>query len=308
MNKNTAIYIKNALAILFFAAVAYFLYRYIQNLRFDRLAEAELHWGYLALGLALGVGHKFLFPQVWKAILTGSMNARLTGWRPLYFVYAASWIGRYVPGKVAMVGARVLYAERVGVSRSQAAVSFLVEMGVQMLVWGTGALIFFALTGGGEILERELGIFAWAPLLFLVALYPPLLNFGLRLLFQLMRKEAVDVFIDFPTILSAASVHLTIFLLYGLYNYSLALAILPADVNISLLYVTAVFGGSLLVGMLVIFMPAGLGARESVQLALLGAIIDPAFALVIVVLHRVMDVGSDLIYFAVCFTAGRKSG
>lgn len=288
-----------------FAAVAYYLYRYIEKLRFDRLAEAEFHIGYLALGFALGVGHKFLFPQVWKAILTGSMNAKLTGWRPLYFVYAASWIGRYVPGKVAMVGARVLYAERVGVSRSQAAVSFLVEMGVQMLVWGTGALIFFGLTGGGELLERELGLFAWAPLLFLAALYPPLLNFGLRLLFKLMRKEAVDVFIDYRTILSAASVHLTIFLLYGLYNYSLARAILPVEVDVSLLYITAVFGGSLLVGMLMIFMPAGLGARESVQLVLLGAVIDPAFALVIVVLHRVVDVVSDLVYFAVCFVMGR---
>ena len=62
---------------------------------------------------------------------------------------------------------------------------------------------------------------------------------------------------------------------------------------------------SVSIGMLAIFAPAGLGAREAVQLVLLQAVLTPEQAGLLVVLHRLIEVATDCLLFGLAQVATR---
>ncbi len=247
--------------------------------------------------LALAV--KLLYPLVWRAIL-GGMGVSGGALADLYRVYAASWIGRYTPGKAAMIGARALYAEHVGARRAQALISFVVEQAVQVGIGAGVGLLLIAMANRGVIADWILVGLGLAVGAIAVGLAPPVLHRAIGVFYKVVRREPMEVFPSGPAIVRAALLHLLIQLGAATYTLLIARSVLPPGLFTAsfAIQLYAAFALALVGGMFVVFAPAGLGAREAIQLALLAPILSAEQAALLVVLHRAVELITDLLFFA----------
>ena len=74
----------------------------------------------------------------------------------------------------------------------------------------------------------------------------------------------------------------------------LVYSIYPIPVS-ELLYVSGVFGLSIMIGIISLFAPSGIGVRESIQLIGLSLIIPKEFAAIIIIVSRLWTTCSELI-------------
>lgn len=290
---------KTALSLVFYVFVGIAVWRYALSLDWAALRAAELGGYWLIGGGMLALAVKLLYPLVWRAIL-GGMGVSGGALADLYRVYAASWIGRYTPGKAAMIGARALYAEHVGARRAQALISFVVEQAVQVGV-GTGVgLLLIGLASRGAIADWIMIVLGLAVGGIAIGLAPPVLHRAIGVFYKVVRREPMEVFPSGPSVMRAATLHLLIQLGAAGYTLLIARSALPGGlftVDFAMqLY--AAFALALVGGMFAFFAPAGLGAREAIQLALLSPIISAEQAAILVVVHRAVELVTDLLFFA----------
>jgi glycosyltransferase 2 family protein len=277
------------------AALAY----YVQQIDFARFFSSKIDWGLLAAAAALAAIVKCLYPLVWRIILRG-MQVPVADTAELYRIYAASWLGRYTPGKAAMIGARALYAERLGARRSEALVSFAVEQALQI---GVGAAIGLILLFISDMIALPDWMLQAALLVVagcLIALSPPVLHRMLSWGWRLLGRAAPDAFPAGGAIVSAAGLQAVIQIGYGAYT-TLAVLALVSDQTISFAMGAAIWGSftlALVGGMFVVIAPAGLGAREVLQFALLSPVLPPESLALLILGHRIVELASDIAFFS----------
>src|SRR5690348_13465250 len=84
--------------VVFYALLLIFLALYLRSIDFSQLAHLQLNWWYLGLASVLALTKNFVGTFTWFVILR-SLGARdLHLQRPLVYVYAKAWLGRYIPG------------------------------------------------------------------------------------------------------------------------------------------------------------------------------------------------------------------
>src|SRR6476620_2514379 len=97
-------------------AIAYFFAVVFRQVDWHAVASHRLNLPLALVVLALGTANRFFLPAVWTMVLS-SLEGRPLRIRALLWPYAESWMARYLPGKVAFIGTRVLAAERYGYSK-----------------------------------------------------------------------------------------------------------------------------------------------------------------------------------------------
>lgn len=252
-------------------------------------ALARLHPGRLLLSaLAVGAG---LVAQMlsWRALFDGGAGAGLpTG--AAARVYFVGQLGKYVPGGVWSIVAQAELGRKHGVTRAQSAavaIGALAVNGVTAVVVGVAGL------AGGS--TEALTTYWWALLVLpagVVALSPPVFNRLVALGLRLARRTTAPPRLTARGLARSAGWAVLMWVLFALHAWLIALD-LGARTAGDAATVGGAFALAWLVGVLVVFAPAGTGPREAVLVVALGSVMEPAEALVLAVVSRVMMIVAD---------------
>jgi uncharacterized membrane protein YbhN (UPF0104 family) len=176
----------------------------------------------------------------------------------------------------------------------------------------TGGAVALAAVGlGPDAVRDRYGWVAWLLPALLVLLVPAVLNRGLGVLLRLSRRAPLEHPLTARGAGAAVLWSVLAWLVAGLHVWVLATAVgMDADART---FALAVGGYALawVVGFLVVVVPAGLGAREAVLLAVLAAVLDTGGVLAVVLLSRVAltvaDIATGVVGLAVARRRARSS-
>lgn len=240
--------------------------------------------------------------MAWR-ILLADLGSELA-LRPSVGVFFVGQLGKYLPGSLWVVLAQSDLAARHGVPRRRTAVVALVQVGISIVVGlALGVLAVPAFVSAGQNRLWLLAIVALP--VGAVVLYPAVLNrvvaYGLRVL----RREPLEHDFSGRAVGGAAVASVAAWLFIGLHLWVLAVALhAPAGRAVQ----AAVFGYVLAaaVGLLVVFTPAGLGARDVMVVLTLGTVMPRSAATAAAIVSRFVVLVADVLAAAVGWLSARS--
>jgi len=220
----------------------------------------------------------------WRAILrdlgSGLHLAPASG------VYFVGQLGKYLPGSLWSVLVQADIAASLKVPRRRTAVAGLLALGFALL---TGLLV--GLPSAAFLLRRSSDGFPWwlvlaVPIVALLFV-PRLLNWAIATLLRLLRRDPLEHELSLRTVLVASGTFVAVWLSFGVHTLLLAQAVAGDEPHPDL--TTASLTGyalSVSLGMLLVVLPAGLGAREGLLTLILSTAIPVAAAGAVAIVSR----------------------
>jgi uncharacterized membrane protein YbhN (UPF0104 family) len=302
---------RRALPPLFYALLVLFLVLYLHGIDWSKLHGLRLNWGFIIIATVIGVSDRFWQVLVWIVLLhrLGARNL-VSHWRQLTYVYAKSWMGRYIPGTAPWILGKIYFASRHGIPRAKLAVSSLLEGALEIVV-------LLALSFTMLLFDSRFSVINSATRWFMgiaiaacvVAMAPPVFNRLVSIGYRLMRHKSLERehLVTNKTILSGAGLYVIGSLMSGIAFFFIAKSIYHplAYHDLPFLIGASNLAGAL--GMLAIFAPSGIGVREGVLLVLLGTLMPKSVAVVIVVVSRLWGVAADFVYFGLARAIAGRS-
>jgi uncharacterized membrane protein YbhN (UPF0104 family) len=266
--------------VLFLVATAFFAWWSLRG-RFDEVGEAlrSTSWLGALVALALVVTGLLLTGFLWLRVLDG-YGYRLP-FGDGFAIFFVGQLGKYVPGSVWSIGAQAQLARPHAVPPRATVGASLVFLGFNV---ATAALAGGVVTlAGGVSLGMQNWLVAIGVLSVLAGLLPSVVNtLGTRVGGAPLRLRIIDALV-------AVALMTVVWTLYAL-----ALLALVPDPSWRVL---AALGGAFTigyaVGVVIVFAPAGLGAREATFIALLTPVTDLATATSVALLARVVHLVAD---------------
>lgn len=230
----------------------------------------HLRWGpVLASGAVTVTGYAVLV-QTWR-IMLAEWDAHLSFWRAAH-IWSVANLYRYVPGKVWQIGAMGVMAQREGVSPVAATGSAVLNTVVSIatgfaIALGTGSVALDAYRPGATRVAGVLTVLAFAGLVALPTAMPRVLE----LLRRATGRTIPEASVPARVIAYAIAGNLITWVLYGLAFQLLIVGVLGHAAGAVTSYI-AVYSASYVLGYIVLFLPAGLGARDGAMAAALPAL------------------------------------
>jgi uncharacterized membrane protein YbhN (UPF0104 family) len=258
----------------------------------DEIAEAlrRLSVGTILLAFLAVVGGLLATALSWRAVLAG-LGSPL----PLAVagrVFLLAQLGKYLPGSLWPVLAQAELGRDHDVPRARSALAAATVLVVSLVtgtIVGVGCL---ALSATGAV--RTYWYIGLVPLLGVVLLSPPVLSRLLRLAFRVTRRPAVDTTVSGSALLVSTAWGFLQWVGFGLQAWLLARGLGGGQDRLLLLSAGA-FALAWVVGFLVVFVPAGAGAREAALVLVLGPTLGSANALALALVSRVLLIVGDLV-------------
>jgi uncharacterized membrane protein YbhN (UPF0104 family) len=293
------------------------------------LASKVLRWGFIAAVLA-GAGyyvaeewhdiHRSLDQiGIWAslaslAFVLCALLATMWVWRtllaglgsPLSFRVASrvlfiGQLGKYLPGSVWPVLAQMELATEHNVPRVRTAAASVINMGVTVLAGLLAALVTLPFTGG-------LTQYWWA---FLVAvplvacLYPPVLNWLLRIAFKILRRPPLEQELSAKSILTAIGWSLVCWVFFGLQIWVLMVKTGAHPLS-ALPLALGTYAFAFTVGFIMILAPAGAGFRDVLIVLILAPTVGTGPATAIALVSRLVTALGDVITAGTAFASYRR--
>lgn len=301
-------YIRWTVGLAFYVLLGVFIMRLVVQLDWNELRQLRPDLGNLALAAPISLLTRFLQPLAWAGLI-GAYGDDVPRYRHLTLVYARSWLGRYIPGKVAWLGGKVFWGSRHGVRRRVLAITSISEAGIQLATSIGLALLVLLASDTISRISPDLRIVALVGLCSICVLVaPPVFN---AMVARISRRVGyVDasepLTLSLGAVSQATTMYLLIHVLSGLSVFLLLQAIFGLLPLRELPYVMAasLLAGS--AGTLAVFAPSGLGVREGILLLLLVPIIPVEVAVAGVVFLRLWSILLDLIYYLMAEMLGRR--
>jgi uncharacterized membrane protein YbhN (UPF0104 family) len=250
------------------------------------------------LAVVVGMLGNFL---AWRALLT-DFGHRLpfSGGMRVYFL---SNLAKYVPGSVWQVVAQTELARDYRVPRRASAAALIVSMVAGV---GTGALVVVVTLPFVEpaALHRYWWVLLALPVA-VVVLCPPALNWIIDRALRLARQEPLAMEASFGGMLRAIGWDLLGWAGFGAQVWLLAHT-LGVHHPALFLQATGAFAAAWCVGFLIVFAPAGGGARELALVLLLQPTVPTATAWVIALVSRLLFTVGDLAWGGTALLAERR--
>ncbi len=256
------------LAVAVLASIAWGVAHYWQA-----YASQPLHvsprWYVLLASAGLTIATYAVLAQTLRVMLA-EWKERISFWR-LAHIWTVANLYRYVPGKLWQIGAMGVMAKREGVSPIAATGSAMLSTIVNIttgfvIALATGSLALDALRPGTTRVAVALTAVALAGLAALPILMPRLL----ALLRRLTGRDIPGATVP-PRVIAYAIVgNLVSWVFYGLAFQLFVAGILGHVAGDGVRYI-AVFSAAYVLGYIVLFLPAGVGARELSMVAALQA-------------------------------------
>jgi len=284
---------------LFLVLVAVFLIRYFKNNAADFASRIKSidRTVFISAVLVFFV-YKFMHALLFHYITV--LNDCDIDWKDAVIAFLFSILGKYIPGKVFMLLARIPpYAER-GRSVRKVTVCFFLENLCTLL--GAAFLFILSLLFMPASFREQYSWVVWAAIgmiiVFLICLNPKILNFFLRIAGKLIGKKDMEISITYSQMLKVVFLFMLNWLVNGVGFYLICRSICPEVTLNYLFFVAGLFGLSVVIGILALFAPAGVGVREGILIAGLVLIISRADADAISIVARLWMTVSELIMIA----------
>jgi uncharacterized membrane protein YbhN (UPF0104 family) len=302
MKKITKL-ITKSIPYIFYTLLLIVLALYISHIDFAQFRSVHFAWRFVIIASVLGLAMRFWQIFIWFTILRGIGAKDLQKSTPqLIYVYAKSWLGRYIPGTAPWILGKIYFASKHGIAKSKLAVSSLLEGALQVSVVMIVAFAILIFDPRLNVINSAIKLLMIGVLVAcILAIWPPIFNRLISLAHRLIRKKKIDAadLASSKTVLSGALLYVVGALLSGTALFFIAKAVYPDLGYDNLLFVIGVSNLAGALGMLVIFAPSGIGVREGILLSLLSIVMPTEFALLVTVTSRLWDVALDCIFFAI---------
>lgn len=236
------------------------------------------------LAILVGLGCAMLS---WRAVLAG-LGSRLPV-PAAARVYFLGQLGKYVPGSVWPIVAQAELSREYGVPRARAGFASVTQMLVGLVVGVCVAGSTLALAS-----SEALADYWWLLLVALAGvavLVPPVFNRLVALAMRLTRRAPAGQ-VSGRAILASALWCVGMWAAFGVHVWLLASAIGAAPENLLLLS-TGGYALAWVVGFVIVFLPAGAGAREAALVLALAPVLPREDALVVAIVSRVLMLVGD---------------
>lgn len=291
-----------ALKIVFGVLVVIFLAWYFWK-NWDEFSEKimNVNIGIFIVSMLFYFVYKITLASLWHYIT--KINGCSIKYEKAVTSYLYSILGKYIPGKVFMLAARLTYYKEEEAPLSKVTVCFFIEnvctlLGAAMLF--IVSLFFFP----NELLEN----YKWLTLLliaaFFVCIHPKIINFVLRLIGKIFKKN-LEIPMKYSQMLKVVLLFIGNWLIVGFGFFILTKSIYPAAEWSQMLYCAGIWGVSAIMGILAIFAPSGLGVREGIIVAGLMLIMPQSDAMVISVVSRLWQTIPELLLVIIAFVYSR---
>jgi glycosyltransferase 2 family protein len=305
MNILTNKKVKIFLTIAIYAVIILFIVLYIRDLDFSQLSSTAFNWWYILLAIPFSILSRVFLPYIWVRLIRIYERVDDPGeyWQ-LNYVYAKSWLGRYIPGKVAWIGGKIFFALKRGISKTVLGVTSIVEAILQLLtalLLGVGFLFV-----SGAYANFSIGyilFFLGATVVGLISITPYVFNRIIKLGYKLAKKKTLDnkYLVKLGDITKIGLLYCGVQALSALPIYFLVKAIGYDLSFMELLYISGAFIFAGAVGTLAFFTPSGLGVREGVILLFLANVLPTEISVVIVIVLRLWSIALDLLYWVLSY-------
>jgi hypothetical protein len=290
----------------FTVAVVAFCAAYASRLDWAKLAGLKINPLYMSISLAAGVCYLFLSAHIWIRMLFRLNPSVRASWN-LLAVYAKSWMGRYIPGKVVWIAGKIHFASSYGIPVSQLGVTSFLEAGVQMATQLIISLAIVLVDGHFSVLPGSIRILILVAIVGLVvALTPPVFNLLTTLFFRLARRKVEhNLRVTWRAIGEMTGLYSLGYVLLGV-TYFFSLKSFIPDLSSSLFaFTTAGISIAGTMGILALFAPSGLGVREGFIVLFLSLAIPVEHAVVSAIVLRITALLMDVAFWGLC-VGGRK--
>lgn len=300
---------KKTFPFVFYTLLLVFLVAYLRDINFAAFNDIKIDWLFLGLSAGLLLITRYLSVLVWLNLLKNLGAKNLSDFSGLAFVYAKSWLGRYIPGTAPWILGKIFFASRHGISKNKLAVGSVLEGVLQIVVTMAIALALLAFDTRVSVISTNIKFLIIAiTLLCIVGLSPPIFNRFISFVYKLVRKKVFpkEHYANLQAILRGALLFSGMALLAGLSLFFAAKAFYPQLGYDNLAFVMGAGSLAGALGMLAIFAPSGIGVRDGVYLVLLSIIMPAEIALVVTVAARLLGISTDVLFFGLSYMAKPK--
>ena len=290
---------------IFLILVAVFLIRYFYNNYDDyKNLDISVDWKIFSVAVLFYFLYKITLASLWHYLTR--LNDCAVGYFRAVTAYLYSILGKYIPGKVFMLLARIPAYEEEGKSLGKVTVCFFLENICTLL----GAAFLFLVSlffFPNDVLKQ----YQWAAVLLVIAFFicinPRIINFFLKYVEKIVKKNNLKIPITYGQMLKVVGLFIGNWLIVGMGFYMLTCSIYKVPVS-ELLYVAGIFGVSCIIGILAVFAPSGIGVREGILVAGLQMIMPMEYAVIISVVSRLWMTVSELALIAMAFLINKTKG
>lgn len=287
----------------FYVLLVAFLVFYLRSLDWAQIRNAHFIWGYVLIASLFGLFTRYWQVLIWFVLLSG-LGAKNLGAsaRKLIFVYAKSWMGRYIPGTAPWILGKIYFASKHGISKNKLAVSSLLEGALQVTVVMAMAFLMLMFDKRLDVIALNMKLLMVGVLvLCVIAVLPPVFNRLLAVAYRLLRHKRFDPEdrASNKTIARGVGLFAIGAIMNGFSLFFIVKGVYPSLTYHDLLFVMGTGNLASAASMLAIFAPSGLGVREGIQLVLLSVIMPKELALLATVVTRLWGVAMDFVFLGI---------
>ena len=284
--------------IVFMLIVFYFLARYIKgNIEDLRQLKLSFNMGMLLLSVFIFIIYKVNLCLLWHYITV--KNKCSISLEKSFVSWFYSLLGKYIPGKIFFLGARLYYYHQEGISKKKITFCFLLENICTLL--GAAFLFLFSLMfiDNPTLQQYKLALFILL-ILFFIVVHPTVISKLSNIPLRIFKKEPLTLNIKYRDILQLILLFIVNWIIVGIGFYVLVYSFYPIDLQY-LFYVSGAFGLSVIIGILSLFAPAGIGVREGVMIFALSLIMPESAAVVVSVISRLWMTFTELALIGIVY-------
>jgi glycosyltransferase 2 family protein len=265
-------------------------------------ALGRMHWYSLSLSIAAAIAGSACMMLAWRAILAdlGSpLPTRIAG-----RINFTSNLGKYVPGAVWAFAAQVELGHDYQVPRRRSFASVVISLAITVSV-GLGLALVTLPAASPDIARHYWWALAVLPLV-IAALCPPVLGALLDRLLAVLHRAPLDRRPSLLGLAKAVAWNLAGWVMLGLQVWIL----LPGITGLhgrTLLLCTGGYALAFSVGLMLVVLPSGIGARDIILIAALTTLLPYGSASAIAIMTRLGTTVTDLGLGAVGIALGRRA-
>ena len=280
MNKTLLKIIKWIVA----ATIIFFLIKYLLD-NFNQIPKGEITFNYslLIISIIIITISYLLMSFLWWLTLK-KMNKKIS-FSKSFRIYFSSMLGRYVPGKALLVISRIYMTQKQGIERKEAFASIVLDLALFSL---SGIILFLFTLPFFEIIPKEI---IWplfvAGILLLPLVHPKLLKKIINLGLKIIKKQPIRFRMKFKNSFTLLLLHILRWIIQGIGMYLFAKSFLPTS-PLLIYIIPGVYALSIVLGMLMIIAPGGLGIREGLIVLLLAPFMPTTLIILFSLTSRIL--------------------
>ena len=227
----------------------------------------------------------------------------------VYIIYFRSIIGKYIPGKLWQIAGSTYLAARRGIPEGISITSFVLGQAYSVLS-GLALIGCVAAAGIFKGSGNFMSSLKWTSIpviigIIILVLKPKLIEFPMNWILRLLKRDKVNIDIEFRIGVKMLIYYLVCWSIFGLAFWLFVNALSPASFN-RYPNLTAIYSAAMIIGFLSLFTPGGLGVREGILILLLSYMSDfPAPLPSIIALgFRLVVTISEAISFGITWMLG----